>query len=45
MAAKKNLTLSSVKAKSKQVDKMEKYEIEEGEYAGATISFYPIFTD
>ena len=45
MAAKKNLTLSSVKAKSKQVDKMEKYEIEEGEYAGETISFYPIFSE
>ena len=45
MAAKKNLTLSSVKAKSKKVDKMEKYEIEEGEYAGETISFHPIFSE
>ena len=45
MAAKKNLTLSSVKAKSKKVDKMEKYEIEEGEYAGETIFFFPIFSE
>ena len=44
MVAKKNLTLSSVKAKSKKIDKMEKYEIEEGEYKGETISFYPIFS-
>ena len=45
MAAKKDLTLSKVKATAKKIDKMEKYEIEEGEYAGATISFYPIFSE
>lgn len=45
MAKKGNLTLSNVKKVSKQLDKMEKFEIEEGQYAGETISFYPIFTD
>ena len=45
MAVKKDITLAKIKAKSKQLDKMEKYEIDEGEYAGSTISFYPIFTE
>ena len=40
----KQLTLSQVKAKSKEIDKMEKYEITEGQDAGKTISFYPIFS-
>lgn len=45
MAKKGNLTLSNVKKVSKQLDKMEKFEIEEGQYAGETVSFYPIFTE
>lgn len=45
MAAKKDLSLSKVKSTSKKIDKMEKYEIDEGVYAGETVSFYPTFSD
>ena len=46
MAAKKksNLTLAKVKSVSKALDKMEQYEITDGEYKGETISFYPTFS-